>query len=141
LQTLAQGALIALLVAISGHGQTRPDFTGHWRQTTDFGAQRQLDVEQNGNTLRVKTTVTNSKGSRHLEVRYQIGGPETTYKGLDGDEFHASVHCNGSALVFDTVEHEGGRQIPETTVWILSEDRNNLQVKRQSTRSRGKRIR
>jgi hypothetical protein len=66
--------------------------------------------------------------------------PGDLYKGLDGDEFHSSAHWNGSALVFDTVEHEGGRQIPETTVWILSEDRNNLQVK-EADEIRKKRIR
>jgi hypothetical protein len=35
-------------------------------------------------------------------------------------------------LVFDTVESEGGNQIPETTVWTLSEDRKSFQVERRS---------
>jgi hypothetical protein len=37
-------------------------------------------------------------------------------------------------MVFDTLEHEGGRKIPETTVWTLSEDHNSFQLKRQSTK-------
>src|SRR5215472_7719140 len=127
-------ALPALLLAISANGLTPPDFTGHWRQQAESGAQRQLDIDQNGHTLRVKTTVTNSKGSRQLEVKYEIGGPQTIYKGLDGDEFRSSVHWDGSALVFNTMEREGGREIPETTVWSLSEDGKQLQVKRQSAK-------
>jgi hypothetical protein len=124
--------LLALLAGISASGQVPPDFTGHWGQNTASGVQRQLDIEQNGLTLRVKTTVTNSKGSRQLEVTWRIGGPETVYKGLDGDEFHSSVHWDGNSLVFETVESEGGNKIPETTVWTLSEDRKSFQVKRRS---------
>ena len=129
------GAFIALLVAIVANGQTPPDFNGHWRQQTNVGAQRQLNIEQNGNKLRVETTVTNSKGTRRLDVNYEIGEPETVYKGLDGDEFHSRVHWDGSVLVFDIVEHERGRRIPETTVWTLSEDRSTIQLKRQSKES------
>jgi hypothetical protein len=129
------GAFIALLISIFANGQTPPDFTGHWRLQTSAGEQRQLDIEQKDNTLRVKTTVTNSKGTRRLQVNYQIGGAETVYKGLDGDEFHSRVHWDGSILVFETLEHERGRKIPETTVWTLSEDRNSFQQKRQSTKS------
>jgi hypothetical protein len=129
------GASIALSVVIVANGQTPPDFNGHWRQQTNGGAQRQLNIEQNGNTLRVETTATNSKGTRRLEVNYEIGGPETVYKGLDGDEFHSRVHWDGSVLVFNTVEHERGRKIPETTVWTLSDDRSTIQLKRQSKES------
>jgi len=129
------GAALGLLIAVSATGATPPDFTGHWRQQRDSGAQRRLDIEQNGQTLQVTTTITNSQGSRHIDVKYDIGGQETVYKGLDGDEFHSSVHWDNSALVFQTVEHEGGKEIPETTVWTLSEDGKSLQVKRESIKS------
>jgi hypothetical protein len=70
MQFLFRGArtLSVLLLAISAKGLTPPDFTGHWRQQTESGAQRQLDIDQNGQTLQVKTTVINSKGARQLEV-------------------------------------------------------------------------
>jgi hypothetical protein len=68
-------------------------------------------------------------------VKYLIGGQETSYKGLDGDEFRSSVRWNGSTLGFETVEHEDGRDIPEKTVWILLADRNTLQAARQSAKS------
>jgi hypothetical protein len=128
------GALIAMLAVISANAQTSPDFTGHWRLQTNAGEQRELDIAQNGNALRVQTIVTNPKGTRRLVVTYQIGGRETLYKGLDGDKFHSRVHFNGNLLVFDTIEQELGRKIPETTVWTLSEDRDSFQLKRHSTK-------
>jgi len=124
-------ALIVLFLAISVSGQTPTDFTGRWRQQTSSGTQRQLEIEQKDRNLRVKTLLTSSEGTRNLEVRYEIGGPETTYKGLDGDEFGSSVRWDGSStLVFDTIEREAGSEIPQKAVWTLSADSNTLQVDR-----------
>jgi len=128
-------ALIVLVVAISVRGQPPTDFTGHWRQQTKSGIQRQLEVEQKGQNLRVKTVLTSSEGIENLEVKYEIGGPETTYKGLDGDEFRSSVRWDATALVFDTIEYEAGREIPQKAVWTLSADGNTLQVEKQWTKS------
>jgi hypothetical protein len=127
-------AFLVLFLTVSVSGQAPPDFTGRWRQQTDSGTQRQLQVEQKGRNLRVKTVVNSSEGTRSLEVKYEIGGPETTYKGLDGDQFRSSVRWDGSALVFDTIEHEAGNKIPQKAVWSLSQD-GTLQVDRQMTKS------
>jgi hypothetical protein len=132
--TRSVGASIAMWFAISANAQTPRDFTGHWRLQTNAGEQHQLEIVLNGDALRVETIVTNSKGTRRLVLTYQIGGRETVYKGLDGDKFRSRVHWDGSILVFEATEHEGGRKIPETTVWTLSEDRNTLQLKRHSTK-------
>lgn len=131
----ALSTIIVLLLSISGSSQTPPDFTGHWRQQANSKTQRLLEVEQKGQDLLVKTIVANSDGTRNLEVKYMIGGPETTYKGLDGDEFRSSVRWDASCLVFNTMERESGRDIPQKTVWTLSADRNALQVDRESTKS------
>jgi hypothetical protein len=124
-----------LLLAISAGGQSAPDFTGRWREQANSKTQRDLEVEQKGRNLRVKTVVTNSEGPRGLEVRYVIGGPETAYKGLDGDEFRSTVRWDGSGLVFDTIEHENSNEIPQRAVWTLSADGNALHVERQITKS------
>ncbi len=129
----ALGIIVVSFLAISVSGQTPPDFTGHWREQTSSKTQRQLEVEQKGQDLRVKTAVTNSDGT--LEVKYVIGGPETTYRGLDGDEFRSTVRWNASSLVFDTIEQEGSTEIPQKAVWTLSADANELQVNRQFTKS------
>ena len=131
----ALSTIVVLLFAISVSGQTTPDFTGHWRQQSDSKTQRQLEVEQKGQNLRVKTMVTDFEGTRSLEVKYVIGGPGTTYTGLDGDEFRSSVRWNASSLVFDTIEQEGSNEIPQKAVWTLSADGNTLQVDRKFTKS------
>ena len=59
-------AFSTLFVLISASGQTHVDFTGHWRLQTSAGTQCQLDIGQNGDTLRVETTVTHSKDTPPL---------------------------------------------------------------------------
>jgi hypothetical protein len=129
------GAIVFLFAAIAAFGQTTPDFTGHWREQTNSKVQRGLEVKQKGQNLRVKTVVTNSNGTRNLEVKYAIGGPATIYKGLDSDEFRTSVRWDMSNLIFGTIEHEGLIEIPQKVVWTLSADGNTLQVDRQITKA------
>lgn len=133
LRSLSASIFLFLTTFVSGQSAT--DFTGHWQQKTTSGAQRHLEIEQNGRTLRAKTVVTNSQGTRNLEVRYEIGGSQTTYTGLDGDQFRSSLRWDGNALVFDTIEQEDGNEIPQKTVWTLPGDGNVLQVDRTMTKS------
>jgi len=129
------GVFVLLFLASFVSAQSQSDFTGHWQKKTNSGMQRHLEVEQNGRNLRVKTVLTNSQGTRNLEVKYEIGGPETTYTGLDGDQFRSSVRWDGNTLVFDIVEHEDGSDIPQKTVWTLLGDGDVLQVDRTMTKS------
>jgi hypothetical protein len=129
------GALAVLFLAICSSGQPSTDFTGHWQQETNSATQRQLEIEQNGNSLLVRTIITNSQGARRLEVKYEIGGPPTAYTGLDGDQFRSSVHWDGGALVFEIIEHESGNEVHQKAVWTLLPDRSKLQVERDVTKS------
>jgi hypothetical protein len=131
----SSGLAVALLLTVCASAQGPVDFTGHWSHETNSGSQRKLEIEQSGQSLRVVTVIIKSGESRRLEVKYQIGGPEVVYKGLDGDEFRTAVHWEGSVLVFDTIEHEDGNDIPQKTTWTLAGDRNTLQVERQMTKS------
>lgn len=126
---------VLLFLASFVSGQSLTDFTGHWQEKTKSGMQRHLEIEQNGRNLRVKTVVTNSEGTRNLEVKYEIGGPETAYTGLDGDQFRSSVRWDGKTLVFDTTEHEAGSEIPQKTVWTLLGDGDVLQMDRAMTKA------
>jgi hypothetical protein len=128
-------AFVFLFLPILASGQSLTDFNGHWQQKPDSGTHRHLEIQQNGRDLRVKTVVASSQGTRNLEVKYEIGGSETTYVGLDGDQFRSSVRWDGNALVFDTIEDEAGGKIPQKTIWTLSSDRNSLQVDRTITKS------
>lgn len=135
MRPLSTIVVVLFLALLSVKGQVPPDFGGHWRQQTNSKTQRQLEVEQKGQNLCVKTVVTNSDGTRNLEVKYVIGGPETTYRGLDGDEFRTSVRWGASSLIFDTTEQEGSNTIPQKAIWTLSADGDALQVDRQLTKS------
>jgi hypothetical protein len=128
-------AIAILLFAVSLFAQTEPNFAGHWRERTSSETKRYLEIQQNGKRLRVTTVVISSEGTRTLGVDYVIGGPETVYKGLDGDEFHSVARWNTNNLVFDIVEHEDSEKIPQTTIWTLSADGNSLQVDRQVTKA------
>jgi len=128
-------ASILITLAIPLGGQTVSDFAGHWRQLASSRIQRQLEVEQSGNSLRVKTEVIGSKETRELEVKYEIGGPKVSYTGLDGDSFSTAVHWEGRSLVFETTERESGSDIPQKVVWTLSEDGKTLHVDRSITKS------
>jgi hypothetical protein len=68
------GALILSFVAISASAQSSTDFSGHWRQAGDSATQRQLEIEQNGRNLVVKTIAASSEGTRQLKMKYEIGG-------------------------------------------------------------------
>ena len=106
-------SLALLSIAPLVQAQETANFTGRWRYEKDSGTQRLLEIEQKGRSLRVETAVVSSEGTRRLEVRYEIGGPGTTYKGLDGDEFRSAVRWEGNTLVFETVETEAGKKIPQ----------------------------
>ncbi len=54
-----------------------------------------------------------------VNVTFQMGGPEVTYTGLDGDEFHVKVTRDGDSLVFDGSEHEDSRELPVHEMWSL----------------------
>ena len=127
--------LILLFFATIVSAQSLTDFAGHWQEKANSGRQRNLEIEQNGRSLLVRTTVTNSQGSKNLEVKYEIGGPAITYTGLDGDQFRSTVRWDGNTLVFDTVEHEAGSEIPQKSVWTLSGDGDVLQVDKTMTKS------
>ena len=128
-------AIIAFLLAPIVVKGAPPNFTGHWKQQTQSKAQRQLEIEQYGQNLRVKTIAVGSDGTRTLEVKYVIGETATAYKGLDGDDFESKVHWENDTLIFETIEHERGREIPQKASWALSGDGTTLEATRISAKS------
>ncbi len=108
--------------------QAAVDFSGTWQQDLTRSVPpskakrvRKLSIQQSGSSLMVRITNRTAQGVRTLDLKYEIGGPELVYKGLDGDEFHTNVAWERDSLVFDTVEHERGKEIPSKRIWTLSE--------------------
>jgi hypothetical protein len=103
------------------------DFSGVWQQDVSRSVPqrkskgaREMKIQQIGRMLAIKITANTNKGTRTLDLKYEIGGQELIYTGLDGDEFHTKVRWDGASLVFDTVEHERGRQIMSNQTWTLA---------------------
>jgi len=103
------------------------DFSGVWRQDVSRNVPqrkskgaRELKIQQAGRILTVQVINIMSEGKRSLDLKYEIGGQELVYTGLDGDEFHTRVRWDGESLVFDTVEHERGKKIVSKQTWTLA---------------------
>lgn len=107
---------------------------GHWVQNNQRSvpprhgsSALRMDVELNGSVLKVHMESKGGRGDRKLDVKYELGGPETVYTGLDGDEFHAQAKLAGDEIVFTVVEHEDGKLIPYTETWTLMDSGESLQ--------------
>ncbi len=113
-----------LLVSGPVYSQDLSGFAGNWRQDIAETTPRprgktpkELKVKIDGDTLMM--TMTGPGKVHTVEITLQIGGPEVTYTGLDGDEFHVKLTRDGHSLVFDGREHEKGRDYPVHEVWTL----------------------
>lgn len=108
--------------------QTAPDFSGLWRQDNDRCQPKRtgditLHIEQSGLALMVETTISRAADkSRHAVQKYTTDGKVSVSTGTDGDEFHTSVVWKNSSLVFSIEEHEDGRILPATEIWLLTEN-------------------
>jgi hypothetical protein len=85
-----------------------------------------------GRILAVKVITQMNQSTRTLDLEYQIGGEELVYTGLDGDEFHTKLRWDGGSLVFDTVEHERGKEIVSKQIWALADGGTVLREVKQS---------
>lgn len=107
-------------------GQDVSGFAGAWRQDIPDTSPKprsripkELLIKIEGDTLLV---TMKGPGKMHsVDVTFQIGGPEVTYTGLDGDEFHIKVTRDGQTMVFDGSEHEKGSDHHVHEVWSLKD--------------------
>jgi hypothetical protein len=124
--TLLSATLLVGGLLISGrvYSQDVGGFAGSWRQDITQTSLRSkeknakgLEVKIDGDTLMI--TMTGPGKVHSVELTLQIGGPEVTYTGLDGDEFHIKLTRNGDGLVFEGREHEKGSDYRVHEVWTL----------------------
>jgi hypothetical protein len=119
--------------------QMPPDFSGTWQQDVSQSVPlkksqrpRELRIQQVGRALAVQVVTQTNEGARALDLKYEIGGEELVYTGLDGDEFHTKVRWDGESLAFDTVEHERGKEIVSKQIWTLAEGGKVLREVKQT---------
>jgi len=124
---LMTGFLLAVVLAFSAAVAVAegPDgFAGVWRQNIPDSAgkprskiPKQLVIKLDGHALMV--TMKGPGKVPKVDVTFQLGGPEVTYTGLDGDEFHIRATREGDRLVFDGTENEMGSSLLVHEVWTL----------------------
>jgi hypothetical protein len=136
---LALSLCFLLQSAPALEAQAQVDFSGTWQQDLSRSVPqrksqrpRELKIQHIGRTLTVKITTQRGQDARTLDLKYKIGGQELVYIGLDGDEFHTQVRWDGESLVFDTVEHERGKEIVSKQIWTLSEGGKVLREVKQA---------
>jgi hypothetical protein len=120
-------------IAVALRPQTRPDFSGLWKQDNDRCLPKRsgdvmLRTDHHDPELTIETSISHdSVNSRHAIQRYTTDGRASISTGADGDEFHIAVVWKGSSLVFSIEEHEGGRILRSTETWSLIENGATLQ--------------
>ncbi len=123
-----QSGVLLLGLAITSsrmsHGQELMGFVGSWRQDIAGTSpkpksriSKTLVIRLDGDNLTV--TMMGPGKVHNVDVSFQIGGPEVTYTGLDGDEFHIKATRDGNSLVFDGSEREESRDLAVHETWTL----------------------
>jgi hypothetical protein len=134
-------AVLLLAVAQVACAQAAPDFSGVWNQENDrcqpkCNGDVTLRIEHHDPALIVETaTSQEQQTSRRAVQKYTTDGKVSVSTGVDGDEFHTAVIWKDSILVFSIEEHEDGRILRSTEMWLLIE--NGATLQRTRVRSNG----
>jgi len=123
--------LLTSLVGLAG-AQTRPDFTGTWKQNLEKSSTKSSwlksyvnKIEQQDTNLKVTTTTVGDRGERTYDRTYVIGKEEKS-QDREGDQFTTNVKWEGNTLVFETVEKEHDAVLTSKEVWTLSDGGKTL---------------
>jgi hypothetical protein len=128
---IAMWLIIFLCTALLG-ADTRPDFSGTWKQNLEKSPTKSSwlksyvnKIEQQNTTLKVTTTTVGDRGERMYDRIYTIGKEEQS-QDREGDQFVTNVKWEGNTLVFETVEKEHDATLTSKEVWTLSDDGKTL---------------
>ena len=119
--------LVALLVMVAA-AQTRPDFSGTWKQNMGKSPTKSSwlksyvnKIEVQDANLKVTTTTVGDRGERTYD-RTRVIGKEQKSQDREGDQFTTKVRLEGNTPVFETVEKEHDSVLTSKEVWTLSGD-------------------
>ena len=133
--------MLLIALPVVAWPQTAPDFSGLWKQDNDRCQPKRsgdvtLRIQHNDPELTVETSISHdSANSRRAVQKYTTDGRASVSTGVDGDEFHTAVIWKDSILVFSIEEHEEGRILRSTEMWLLIE--NGATLQRTRVRSNG----
>src|SRR5262249_54553302 len=118
--------ILVLAALIPTRAQTRPNFSGFWKQNMDKSAKGPFQsyserIEQTDLALKVTTTsATAPRREKTSAQTYEFGKP-ITGADKEGDRLTTVVNWDGPTLVFVTTEQEGKRTIETRETWSLSD--------------------
>ena len=121
-------AYLVTLLVIAAAAQTRPDFSGTWKQNMGKSPTKSSWLKsyvnkialQNAN-LKVTTSTVGDRGERTYD-RTRVIGKDQKLQDREGDQFTTNVKWEGNTPVFKTVEKEHDSVLTSKEVWTLSGD-------------------
>lgn len=138
-------AFSLLVFAATLAAQSRPEFTGLWKQDNSRSTVRPGSTLQYSNKIehhdpRLVLTTILAGGDRPESTfsrTYSTDGKPVASSDREGDRFTTTVKWEGRTLVFETVEKETNATLTTRETWTLSEDGKTLTKKRHMTGPRG----
>jgi hypothetical protein len=141
--TISAALASAFSLGLGQDKDGRPDFTGKWKiesitkevgepLTTPVSEREMNEIDHKDPELKI---IKSYEGlDRVIELRYTIGGKESTITGLHGSTFISKAGWSGKRLIF-TYQLRSG-ELKET--WDLDDDRKTLISTREFLNSRWK---
>src|SRR5215471_10201154 len=123
---------LVIFLATAAGAQTRPDFSGTWKQNLEKSPTKSSwlksyvnKIELQDTNLKVTTMTVGDRGERTYDRAYEIG-KEQKSQDREGDQFTTNVKWEGNTLVFETVEKEHDTVLTSKEIWTLSNDGKTL---------------
>lgn len=137
-------ALTVLLAAVAA-AQSKPNFTGTWKQddsrsTVRPGSTLKYSNEIDHQDPKLSKTTIMDYGDRPATTytqNYMTDGKPNRSTDREGDSITTTVKWEGSMLVFETGETEKAGALFTRETWTLSEDGTTLTKKIHRTGGRG----
>ncbi len=128
-------AAAALLVALPGAAQDKPNFSGTWKLNaakSDYGPipapeKLQRTIKHSDPDLNISTTQTGQQGESTTELVYTTDGKPVTNKTPRG-EVTGNAKWDGNVLVIASKREMQGAEITTNERWTLSEDGKMLTI-------------
>ncbi len=142
---MPKSLVLALLITCVAGAQSRPNFTGTWKQDDSRSTVRPGSTLKYSNKIDhqdpklSKTTIMDygDRAPTTYTQTYLTDGTPNKSSDREGDTITTTVKWEGTTLVFETGEKEKAGSLFTRETWTLSEDGGTLTKKIHRTGGRG----
>jgi hypothetical protein len=128
---MSRTLVVALVLALSGYAQTKPNFTGTWKlnvSKSDFGMMpapesRSDVIEQSEGMIKDTVSSAGAQGATSYTINIKTDGVEAPVK-LGARDVKMSAAWSGNALTVTTKLDVSGNDVVIKSNWTLSSDGN-----------------